>query len=114
LNRVTNCTNVAMSPSSQPVSRSMELELADPADDPARPLALGRAIRLRPGPPPIAKRDRRCGGSRAKSRLIGCAAKIGEMGGRADGGDRRAGSWAPGTIDLGIGVSAIRYRAGYR
>ena len=46
----------------------MELELADPADDPARPLALGGAMRLRPGPPPIAKRDRRSGGSRAKSR----------------------------------------------
>jgi hypothetical protein len=44
----------------------MELELADPADDPARPVALGGAMRLRPGPPPIAKRDRRSGGSRAK------------------------------------------------
>ena len=46
----------------------MELELADPADDPARPVALGGAMRLRPGPPPIAKRDRRSGGSPAKSR----------------------------------------------
>jgi hypothetical protein len=31
-------------------------------------LALGRATRLRPGPPPIAERGRRSGGSRAKSR----------------------------------------------
>jgi len=31
-------------------------------------LALGRAMRLRPGPPPIAERRRRSGGSRAKSR----------------------------------------------
>jgi hypothetical protein len=33
-------------------------------------LALGRAMRLRPGPPPIAERGRRSGGSRAKSRPI--------------------------------------------
>ena len=34
-------------------------------------LALGRAMRLRPGPPPIAERGRRSGGSRAKSRRSG-------------------------------------------
>ena len=35
-----------------------------------RPIALGRTMRLRPGPPPpIAERGRRSGGSHAKSRL---------------------------------------------
>jgi hypothetical protein len=52
--------------------------------------------------------------ARGAADLIGCAAKIGEVGSCADGGDRRAGSWAPGLIDLGVGVSAIRYRAEYR
>jgi hypothetical protein len=43
--------------------------------------------------------------------LVGCAAKIGDAGGRAEWGDRRAGRWPPRPMDLGVDVGVFRYGA---
>jgi hypothetical protein len=48
------------------------------------------------------------------NRLIGYAAKIGEAVGRADQGLGAVARGRPRPIDLGAGIGAIRYRAGYR